>query len=151
MQIQTNLKPMFSYSPYIIIIIIIIIIATYTYIKEKRKKEIPTHIIIPNNKDITNIKKKYLKELQELNNNLQSNTITNRKAYQKLSNIIRNFIYEVTNIKTQNYTLKEIKKINIPILYELVNEYYNPEFAKISKGNITISIEKTRMVIEKWN
>ena len=39
----------------------------------------------------------------------------------------------------------------MPILYELVEEYYVPEFSEKSIGNIKLSIEKTRKVIEKWS
>lgn len=151
MQVQTELKPMFSYSFLTIVLIAIFIIIIFILIKYIKKKEIQKNVIIPNHKDLLSIKKKYLLKIQKLTNDINSNSITNRKAYQNLSSLIRNFIYEATNIKVQNYTLKEIKMIGIPILYELVNEYYNPEFAKISKGNISSSIEKTRMVIEKWN
>ena len=63
----------------------------------------------------------------------------------------RSFIFETTNIKVQNYTLNDISKINMPTLYELVSEYYDPEFSRISKGNIINSIAKTREVIVKWN
>lgn len=150
MQIPTELKPMFSYSILEIIVTIIIIIVLLFIKKHNSKKEIKPNIIIPAYKDLISIKKNYLLKLKELTNNLNSNNISSRKAYQHLSSLIRNFIYETTNIKVQNYTLKEIEMIGIPILYELVNEYYDPEFAKISKGNISSSINKTRMVIEKW-
>lgn len=151
MQVQTELRPMFSYSFLIILITALVTILIYILIKYLKKKEIRKKVIVPSHKDILNIKKKYLLKLQELLNNLNIGKITSRKAYQNLSNIIRNFIHETTNINVQNYTLKEISLVNIPILYELVSEYYNPEFAKISKGNITLSIEKTKGVIEKWN
>lgn len=151
MQVQTKLKPMFSYSFLTIVFTAAIIIIIFILIKYIKKKEIRKNVIIPTHKDLISIKKNYLLKLQELSNNLNSNNINSRKAYQNLSNIIRSFVYEATNIKVQNYTLKEIKMINIPILYELVSEYYDPEFAKISKGNISSSINKTRMVIEKWN
>lgn len=64
---------------------------------------------------------------------------------------MRMFVFEVTDIKIQNYSLKEIKKTNIPNLYELIEEYYEPEFASKSVGDFGISIEKARRVIEKWN
>lgn len=151
MQVQTELRPMFSYSFLIIIIAALVTLLIYLLIKFLKKKEIRKTVIVPSHKDIINIKKKYLLKLQELLNNLNNEKITSRKAYQNLSNLIRNFIHETTNINVQNYTLKEISLVNIPILYELVSEYYNPEFAKFSKGNIILSIEKTRGVIEKWN
>lgn len=151
MQIQTELKPMFSYSFIPILIIMIAIISIIIIPKLTKKKEIKKQIVIPNHKDLMEIKKRYLFKIQELENNFNNKKITNRKAYQELSNIIRNFIFEATNIKVQNYTLKEIEKINMPILYDLVSEYYDPEFSIISEGNIISSINKTKTVIERWN
>ena len=84
--------------------------------------------------------------LRDFNNKV----ITERVAFQRLSSLIRNFIHETTNIKVQNYTLKEIKLVNMPVLYELVSEYYDPEFAVASDGNFIKSYNKTRMVIERW-
>ena len=151
MQIQTELKPMFSYSFIPILIIMIAIISIIIIPKLTKKKEIKKQIVIPNHKDLMEIKKRYLSKIQELENNFNNKKITNRKAYQELSNIIRNFIFEATNIKVQNYTLKEIEKISMPILYDLVSEYYDPEFSIISEGNIISSINKTKTVIERWN
>ncbi len=152
MQVQTELRPMFSYSFLAIIFITIFTILIFFIMKYfKKKNNIKNEIIIPKQKDLLLIKKDYLIKLDNLINELNENKISNRKAYQNLSSLIRNFIYEVTNIKVQNYTLTDIKKINMPILYELVSDYYDPEFAKISKGNIKVSINKTKMVIERWN
>ena len=74
-----------------------------------------------------------------------------RAGYQELSIIIRTFVNEVTGIEVQNYALKEIKKLEMPLLYELIKEYYAPEFSENSLGDIENSINKTRKVIEKWN
>lgn len=60
------------------------------------------------------------------------------------------FVFEVTDITTQNYSLSEIKKLNIPILYELIEEYYEPEFAEQTNGDFDNSINKARRVIEQW-
>ena len=86
-----------------------------------------------------------------LESELDGGMITSRKAYQELSMTIRLFVYELTGVEVQSYTLKEIKKLNIPVLYELIKEYYDPEFSKLSKGNIKLSIDKTRGVIQRWN
>ena len=149
MQVQTDLSPMFSYS--IIPILIIIVLGIVIFILNKIKLHHKTkEIVIPDKIDINAIKRKYLFKINELINNLNSNQITSRKAYQSLSKLIRNFVYEATNIKVQNYTLSDIKKLKMPSLYKLVEEYYDPEFSQISKGNILSSIEKTRKEIEKW-
>ncbi len=155
MQTYVNLQPPFSYSIYPIIIVAILLIAVsiYLYIlknkKEENIEEIQVKEIKP--KSLKHIKNKYLKKIGVIENKLENNKITLRTAYQGLSIIIRYFVYEVTNIKVQNYTLKDIEKLKIPILYELIQEYYAPEFAEKSLGNIKASLEKTRKVIEKWN
>ena len=154
MQVTTELSPMFSYSliPIIIFTIILICIITLIIYRNKNNnKNIPIQVSTPNKNNIQQIKRKYLFKIDNLLNEFNNKIINNRQAYQRLSNLIRNFIYETTNIKVQNYTLNDIKKINLPILAELIEEYYNPEFSKISNGNIINSIEKTRKVIEKWN
>lgn len=151
MQVPTELRPMLSYSFYIIILILILIILIFIATKYNKKKNIKETIIIPKPKDLSVIKKNYLLKLQSLIKDVEEEKISNRKAYLLLSSLIRNFIHEATNIKVQNYTLKDIQTADMPILYELVSEYYNPEFSRISVGNIISSINKTKMVIEKWN
>lgn len=150
MQIQSDLCPMFSYSKNIIIIFFLITLFLFNLLRLKKRKKV-IKVVIPDKKSIYNIKNNYLIKLDNLLNDINNNKINNRNAYQFLSNLIRNFVYETTNIKLQNYTLTDIEKTNLPNIYELVSEYYDPEFSKISKGNINSSIEKTRKVIEKWN
>jgi hypothetical protein len=118
---------------------------------KEKPKVVPPVIVKPAPKNIWTIKEKYQALINQLKQDVEQNKITNRKAYQKLSSIIRNFIFEMTQIKVQNYSLDEIKKANMPVLTSLVEEYYDPEFAKESNGNIVESIEKTRLVIDRWN
>lgn len=150
MQIETKLHNMFSYSIIIVlpIIILITIILIFLYYKKKDNKKKET--TIANQKELTIIKNKYLYNIQTITNNYNENIITKRKAYQNLSRLIRNFVYETTNIKVQYYTLKDINNLNIPILSELLEEYYTPEFERNSKGDIIKSINKTKKVIEEW-
>lgn len=152
MQVTSELLPMFSYSliPIIILIILLVILFFIIIHKPKKKVTTPINVVIPPRKNLFDIKNRYLTHVNDLLKDVNNNKISNREAYQKLSIYIRNFIYETTNIRVQNYTLSEIKKVNIPILYELVSEYYDPEFSSESGGNIVSSIEKTRMVIARW-
>jgi len=153
MQVSVKLNDMFSYSvlPILIIIIVIITITGIIIILNKPKKANKLEIKPPSYKNLISIKNTYLNEITILLNNLNNNSITSRRAYQTLSLIIRGFVYEATNIQVMNCTLKDIASLNIPILYELVREYYEPEFSKNTKGNIVNSINKTKEVIEKWN
>ncbi len=151
MQVTTNLNDPFSYSILPIIFFILLILLTITiliYIKRPKNKKLT--LVTPLPKDINNIKNKYLIIINNLISKINNNQITNRKAYQELSTTIRNFIYEMTGLSVQYCTLEEISHLNMPYLYELVNEYYDPEFARISNNNIINSINKTKGVIEQW-
>lgn len=154
MQTSVNLEPPFSYTMgYVIIVLLIILAITIWWYLNKNKKQLPLNIEVreENKKNIKAIKIKYLKKLLALENKLDKNEIQIRKAYQNLSSIIRYFVHAVTGIKVQNCTLEDIKELNMPKLYDLIKEYYRPEFAEKSLGDIKTSIEKTRKVIKKWN
>lgn len=154
MQTFTELQPPFSYSIYPIIIVIVpLFILTIYFFTSKRKNELKTlpEVKDINLKDLNSIKRKYVHKLQEVDKKINNNEISPRIAYQEISSILRFFVYEVTGIKVSHYTLRDIKKINMPILYELIREYYTPEFSRYSLGDIKSSLEKTRKVIEKWN
>ena len=159
MQTSINLQEPFTYGiwPLLIIILLIVVVTNFAAhtkkriakprIKEKEVKVIPEKNI----KNIPAIKNKYLKQLQFIEQKYTNNEISSRKAYQLISEKIRLFIFEVTDITTQNYTLAEIKKLDMPVLYEVIEEYYEPEFASKSIGDFEASINKARRVIEKWN
>lgn len=156
MQTSVNLQPPFSYSiyPIILICLCIILFTIYLLIKRnKQKKRVEDKIKVEEikNVDINEIKRKYLEELDVIESQLNTNMIHIRIAYQDISRVIRHFVYEVTNIHVQNYSLKEIKDLDMPMLYELMQEYYVPEFSKYSYGNVKDSLQKTRKVIEKWS
>ena len=95
-------------------------------------------------------KKKYIGELIFIESDLMQNKINIRQAYQRISLTIRMFVYEVTGIKVQKYTLSEIRRVNIPQLTQLVREYYEPEFARETRADIRASLLKTRKLIEGW-
>ena len=131
-----------------------ILFTIYLLIKRnKQKKRVEDKIKVEEikNVDINEIKRKYLEELDVIESQLNTNMIHIRIAYQDISRVIRHFVYEVTNIHVQNYSLKEIKDLDMPMLYELMQEYYVPEFSKYSYGNVKDSLQKTRKVIEKWS
>ena len=159
MQTSINLQEPFAYSiiPVIIIICLTFIETCYLiYLRKKKNKskidEIKVKVIPEKNmKNIPVIKAKYIKQLNDIEDKYANNIIELRKAYQMISENIRLFVFEITDITTQNYSLAEIQKLNIPILYELIKEYYEPEFASKSEGDFQASINKARRVINEWN
>ena len=159
MQISIDLQEPYTYSiiPLISVISLVLLESYYfIYLRNKNKKinieennvkEIPDKNI----KNIPVIKNKYLNQLDFIENKYTNNKIELRKAYQMISEAIRLFVFEITDITTQNYSLTEIKKLNIPNIYELIAEYYEPEFASKSIGDFNSSINKARRVINEWN
>ena len=157
MQTSINLQEPFIYSiiPLIIAIGLIVIETLYLiHLKKKKIIEEKNEIkVIPekNIKNITVIKGKYLNQLDSIEYKYTNQMIELRTAYQLISEAIRLFVFEITDITTQNYSLAEIKKLNMPNLYELIKEYYEPEFASKSVGDFSSSINKARRVIKEWN
>ncbi len=157
MQTSIKLQEPFIYSkiPLIITVCIVFIITYYfVYLKRKKKnvKEDSVKVIPDKNiKNVPVIKGKYIEQLNSIEYEYTNNTIDLRKAYQLISESIRMFVFEITDITTQNYSLKEIKKLNIPQLYELIEEYYEPEFASKSTGDFGTAINKARRIVQEWN
>ena len=100
--------------------------------------------------NVSSLKSKYIAQLDEVSQEFVNENISLREGFQRMSSIIRHFVYEAEGIKVQNYTLEEIRAIGLPILDELVTEYYNPEFARMSRGDFVESMLKTKRVIEQW-
>ena len=151
MQSDISLNEPFYYANYPLVIVILLIIITIIILlclninKEKKPKDKP---IVAVKKDINSIKNKYLKELDDLSRNIH--IFSKRKIYNILSQTIRSFVLETTNVDVLKYSLNEIKTLNIDSLTELVEEYYEPEFNKESNANPITSINKTKEVIKKW-
>ena len=158
MKTSITLQEPFSYSmiPMIVVGILVALYGIYLIVsilqKQPKKKiatPVPKKIISP--ADIQTIKSKYLAELENIKQALWTQQISTRDAYQKMSLCIRHFVYEVTGIQVQNYTLEDIKGLHMPGLEALIAEYYAPEFAMTSMSDSTSSIERTKRVIELWN
>lgn len=159
MQTSIKLQEPFTYSVIFVVIITGFVLAMTAYliyiniIKKKVKVEKNNLKVIPekNIKNVPVIKNKYLEQLNSIEYKYTNNMIDLRKAYQLISESIRMFVFEITDITTQNYSLNEIKRLNIPNLYDLIKEYYEPEFASKSVGDFEVSIEKSRRIIKEWN
>lgn len=101
--------------------------------------------------EILQIKNEYILRLDKIEAGYNSGQTKMRVTYQMISATIREFVYRVTEIEVQNCTLSDIRQIGMPVLAELVEEYYRPEFEKESSGDVKSSIEKTKRAIERWS
>lgn len=102
-------------------------------------------------KDLEGMKQVYLAELDQLEAALAGGSISTRDIYKKMSSCVRRFVSEVTGTEVTNYTLQDIKSLGIPVLEELISEYYIHEFAADSVGDSMESLQKTKRAIERWN
>lgn len=161
MDTSVKVQGMFSFSKLPIIILATIIIAYIAYvvigiisakINEHKKNAQPVNKEPKKKKvDINKVKSKYLANLAGIERMYGDGKIDVRESYQKMSEIIRMFVYEVTGIKVQNCSLLDINNMNMPELTMLMQEYYSPEFAQRSEGDVITSINKTKKAIEGWN
>ena len=154
MQTSVSLQEPYSFSivPIIVLVIITAVLLFVLLFLKKNQKEKSEVKAIPqkNIKNIPAIKNKHLRELEAIEYQYKSNKLELRKAYQMISENVRLFVFEVTDITTQNYSLMEIKKLNIPNLYETIAEYYEPEFSKKPSGDFINSVNKAKTIIQKF-
>ena len=148
----------FSASPIIytilaIIVVTLLIIALFIIkiIKNKRagkKNTIKEIMWVESN--IDKLRQEYLAKLMQIEMEFDADPTQIRPAYEKMSNLLRDFVYRATGIEMLKYTLSEIRRTDYKNIADLIEEYYQPEFDKISAGDVKASIEKTRGVISKW-
>ncbi len=160
MPITVKLQGMFSYSFWIIALVIAVvlligIVALILFLKAKKKpvepvKPEPQPMPVPIPVAGEQLKNKYCKMIDELEQACRGGKVNNRKAYQKLSVILRRFVHDLTGVKVHNYTLEEIKRLNMPQLSDVIAECYTPEFSVDKEGEIYNTINKARMVIREW-
>lgn len=158
MPITVDLQDMFSYSllPVALAVVLVVIagvIGLIVFLVKKNAKKpeaaMPSHVAKPVSGN--QVKEKYYAIINDLEAKCHSGKVSNRKAYQELSRIVRQFVYEVTGIKVHHNTLDEIKKLNMPNLYAVIEECYTPEFSVDKDGNIYATMNKARMVIKEWH
>lgn len=154
--ITVELQDMMSYSKVGIIgilclvAVVLVVVIVALIIKARKNAPAPVPRIASENK-IMMAKAKYNKLLMDLEARYQMGRLSEKEAYQELSKHIRHFVHDVTGIKVQNYTLEDIGRLNMPMLYYLIAECYVPEFSREGSGDLGESIRKAREVIYGWN
>lgn len=142
-----NVWPIVGIFATILIVIGILLLSKFLK-KQKSKPSVVKQVSQP--VDIYGLKHKYLSKLDMIEANLVEGKLDVRGAYQQMSGAVRDFVYEVTGIKVVNYTLMEITQLNMPMLEELMRDYYAPEFAFETVEDGHEAIMKTKRAIERW-
>jgi hypothetical protein len=160
MPTTVDLQKMFKFSPWPLTIVALalavftlILIAMFVFSgvrnkKAGRKNTIKSLLWTPT--DLEKLRQEYLAKLMQIEFDFDSDKQI-RSAYERMSVLIREFTYKATGVEVLKYSLSEIKGTGLSNLADLIEEYYEPEFDKISEGDVKASIEKTRKVISEWN
>ncbi len=160
MPTTVDIQKMFKYSATPIAITVAALVATtlilialivYRIIKNKKagkKNTIKSLLWIK--PDMEKLRQEYLARLMAIEMEFDADPSQIRPAYEKMSKLIRDFAYKATGIEVLKYTLSEIRKTDLVDLADLIEEDYEPEFDKISAGDVKASIAKTRGGRSKW-
>lgn len=160
METTVQLQEPFSYALWLPVLLSLIVFGYLIFLivskivekaKQREPKKAPEVKVVVPPVDIEQLKLKYIQEVNRIEAELAQGSITSRDAYQKMSMCIRSFVYEATRINVQSCTLQDIRKLNMPSLENLIAEYYIPEFAQDSVGDVSAALQKTRRAIETWN
>ena len=157
MSVTVELQEMFSYSPLVFLMLIVLgIVGVLLWIGRRKGKSVEQQIEYMPVQEVKplsteQVKGKYMTLINELEKQYGSGRMSEKEAYQELSGIIRRFVYEMTGIKVHHSTLEEIRRMNMPNVYGIIEECYAPEFSQDKNGNIYNTINKARMVIGEWH
>ncbi len=160
MPVSVELQDPYSYSVWPIVIVIIIIVASTIALvilsvllhfrkRPSKPKAVPAQVFRP--KTVADAQKEYLAKISAVEQKYRNNQIDVRTVHQELSAIVRMFVYDITGIQAQNFSLNELKAHNITQISGLIEEFYAPEFAERTEKQADDSIRDAREVIYKWN
>jgi len=158
MQDAKELLPLVGYRVQWIIIGALLLLVTFAWIgfifwhtRQRVQKTVSTlapHKIAAI--DLAALKNKYIALIDEAATEHQQNKLTARQTHQKLSLIVRFFVFEATGFPAQVMTLSDIERRNFPTLQSTIAAYYPDEFEALLKGNVTVSVTKAKDMVTTW-
>ncbi len=163
METTVNLRRLFDFSKLPIIIaavvlglltVAIILMFLYSILKNfemKEKKKVLEEKPVFVKPDMDKLKEEYLALLDGIEAKFNEDTTKIRPAYEGMSRVVRDFVYRATGTEVDKFALYEICQTEYQDLAALVGEYYQPEFDKISEGDVRDSLEKSRRLVSGWN
>jgi len=158
MPTSVKLQDMESYSLIFMIIaiavialpIIIILILKLIRFEPPKRKPKPVKLPVAKKIEPQQLKSMYLEKVREIETRYTNNLIDLRQAHIDLSKTVREYCAFASNINTDKLTLREIAKLGKPALFDMVKEFYQPEFAYESDKDINMSFWSAREVIRTW-
>ena len=159
MQNAAEFRDWMSYDPIWRIIgavLLIIIIAWYFFVffstRHKKPQSLatlkPRPYIPP---DLTVLKQKYLQLINEVESAHQSKEISARIVHQKLSYLLRMFVFETKGHRVDTLTLADLQKTRYDQLTKVIESYYLPEFTQVQQGDVQSALTLAREVVQQWS
>lgn len=135
------------------ITIAIILMFLYSLLKDyKRKpKEVIEEKPVFVKPDMSKLKADYLSLLDGIEAKFNEDPTKIRPAYEGMSRVVRDFVFRATGTEVDKFALYEICQTEFSDLASLVGEYYQPEFDKISEGDVRDALQKSRRLVSEWN
>jgi hypothetical protein len=162
METTINLRRLFDFSQLPIIItgavlaaltVAIILMFLYSLLKDysKKPKEVKVEKPVFVKPDMTKLKMEYLALLDGIEASFNQDPTKIRPAYEGMSRVVRDFVFRATGTEVDKFALYEICQTEYRDLASLVGEYYQPEFDKISEGDVRDALAKSRRLVSEWN
>ena len=162
METTIKLRRLFDFSQLPILItgavlaaitIAIILMFLYSLLKDyKRKpKEVIEEKPVFVKPDMSQLKADYLSLLDGIEAKFNEDPTKIRPAYEGMSRVVRDFVFRATGTEVDKFALYEICQTEFSDLASLVGEYYQPEFDKISEGDVRDALQKSRRLVSEWN
>lgn len=151
--------PPIAYSPWWMVLgvgLIVLVIAWYGVLwwLTRKKKPRTIHTLAPLPPvvvDLAALKIKYLGLIAEIERQYQAKTISGRDVHQTLSITARLFVFEARGIRAHLLTLTDLRKGDQKALISLIEQYYPPEFTRLSQGNPPEAITKAKELVQSWS
>ncbi len=162
METTVNLRRLFDFSKLPIIItaavlglltVAIVLMLLYNLLKDmkrKEKKEVVEEKVFVK-PEMEKLKTEYLALLDGIEAKFNEDTTKIRPAYEGMSRVVRDFVFRATGTEVDKFALYEICQTEYKDLADLVGEYYQPEFDKISEGDVRDALQKSRRLVSEWN
>lgn len=158
---EGELFPPAQYDPiWMVMIISMIVIAIIFYIlvllstRKVKLEEMITPLpgTASGNERLSLIKNKYVKKVEDTVEAYNDGRISNRKAFQSLSILLRSFVHEYSLAGTHAMNLRDLKNASAPqLLTERIQNFYPLAFEEANRtGNVELAANDTLMVIQQW-
>ena len=101
--------------------------------------------------DLTDLKQKYQRLIDEIEQNHAAGKLSSRKAHQKLSHILRMFVVEINGHRVDTLTLRDLEKTRYKTLAAAIKQFYIPEFTAVEQGSVAEAAALARKTVAAWN